>query len=188
MTLYTGTGDSGTTKLYTCPEGQRVSKTAPVFEALGMLDELNSLVGWCKVEARTSSARIGKRSMGDVLHEIQDCLFTIQAEVAGADKKMPKRMVTAAERAIAFIEAHIPPITSFVVPGGNELSARLDIARAVSRRVERCVLSVHESGERPVGVHTRVYMNRLSSLLYALARLANTAEGVTEVRPEYRST
>jgi cob(I)alamin adenosyltransferase len=186
MALYTGKGDKGTTKLFDTAKGVRVTKASPIFEALGMLDELNSVVGWCKVEARSQSMALGKKHISDMLHDVQDHLFTAQAEVAGTDKKVLMKAVRQVEKYIAQVEEAIPPITSFVVPGGNELSSRLDVARAVSRRVERRVITVVESGERKVSKSTLAYLNRLSSLLYALARFANHAGGVLETKPQYR--
>ena len=82
--LYTGKGDGGTTKLFDSPQGVRVSKSSPIFEALGMLDELNTLTGWCKVACGTVAFQ--GRLYESILREVQDHLFTIQAEVAGAAK------------------------------------------------------------------------------------------------------
>mgnify|MGYP001565828882 FL=1 len=78
-------------------------------------------------------------------------------------------------------------IKTFLVPGGTEFAARLDIARAVSRRAERRLVTLHESGERAVSDSSRAYANRLSSLFYALGRLANHRAGVGEVQPQYRA-
>ena len=187
MALYSGKGDGGTTKLFDCPPGVRVSKSSPIFEALGILDELNSTVGWCKAEARSQNVALGKKHISDMLHDVQDNLFSAQAELAGAPKKILPKEVKRVEKIIAAVEAVIPPITSFIVPGGNELSARLDIARTVARRCERRVVTVAEAGERKVSKGTLTYLNRLSSLLYALARFANHAGGVAETKPQYRS-
>ena len=81
----------------------------------------------------------------------------------------------------------MPPIKTFLVPGGTELSARLDIARAVARRAERRLVTLHESGERTVSESSRAYANRLSSLLYALTRLTNHRAGIVENPPQYRN-
>lgn len=186
MALFTGKGDGGTSKLFDSPQGQRVSKTSPIFECLGMLDELNTLVGWCKAEAREDFI-ILERKLKLVLHDVQDHLFTIQAEVAGAQKSVPLTSVEHLGQFINQIEALMPPIKTFLVPGATELSARLDIARAVSRRAERRLVTLHESGERLISESSRAYANRLSSLLYALTRFVNHQAGVEENPPQYKA-
>lgn len=185
MVFYTGKGDSGTTKLFDSPQGQRTSKTSLIFECLGMLDELNTLTGWCKVACPADFA-VHERKGIEVLRDVQDHLFTIQAEVAGAEKSVSLSSVEALGILITRIEKSLPEVKSFLIPGGTELSARLDITRAVSRRVERRLLSLHESGERSVSESSRAYANRLSSLFYALTRLANHSAGVAEEPPTYR--
>jgi cob(I)alamin adenosyltransferase len=186
MALYTGKGDKGTTKLFDSAKGERVSKTSDIFEALGTLDELTTVLGWCKVECG-KDLKIEGETCASLIHEVQNHIFTIQAEVAGAEQSIPEAHVKALEQKIALIESELPEIKSFFVPGGTELSSRFDIARAVSRRAERRVLVIHESEKRIVGEHTRVYLNRLSSLLYALVRLINHRTGVDEKPPEYQS-
>jgi cob(I)alamin adenosyltransferase len=185
MSLYTGRGDQGTTKLFDSKAGERVSKGDPMFEALGTLDELNSVIGWCKVLC-TSELVVAGRPARDMVHEVQDHLFTIQAELAGAPKTIHEWSVRDISIAIHFIQSKLPPITTFSVAGGTELSARFDIARTIARRAERRVVTVHESGVREIGEFTRAYMNRLSSFLFALARFANEEAGVAETAPNYR--
>lgn len=184
MALFTGKGDGGTTKLFDSEPGKRASKSSPIFECLGMLDELNTLVGWCKAGSPDDFTVIGQK-LRLVLHDVQDHLFTLQAEVAGAPKSIPHSSVEMLGVFIHKIEAEMPPITTFLVPGATELSARLDIARAVARRTERRLVSLHESGERAVTESSRAYANRLSSLLYALTRFVNHSFGVEEKPPSY---
>jgi cob(I)alamin adenosyltransferase len=184
MALFTGKGDGGSSKLFDSAPGQRVTKSSPVFETLGMLDELNTLVGWCKAAA-PEDFLVQERRLKIVLHDVQDHLFTLQAEVAGAPKSIPLTSVEHLGVFINAIEAEMPPITTFLVPGATELSARLDIARAVSRRAERRLVTLHESGERTVTESSRAYANRLSSLLYALTRLVNHRAGIEEKPPAY---
>ncbi len=185
MAFYTGKGDGGTSKLFDTLSGQRVSKTSPVFEALGMLDELNGITGWCKAECPNDFDVCGRQGK-TLLRDVQDHLFTLQAEVAGAPGKLiPLTSVERLGELIKEIENALPPVTSFLVPGATEFSARLDIARAVSRRVERRLVGLHESGERAVSTSSRAYANRLSSLFYALTRLANNRSGVEESPPAY---
>ena len=186
MALFTGKGDGGTTKLFDSGPGQRASKASPIFECLGMLDELNTLVGWCKA-ACPEDLVVQERRVKIILHDVQDHLFTLQAEVAGAPKSIPLSNVEALGILINRIEEEMPPIKTFLVPGGTELSARLDIARAVARRAERRLVTLHESGERVVGDSSRAYANRLSSLLYALVRLVNHRAGVAENPPAYKT-
>lgn len=211
MALFTGKGDQGTTKLFDTQSGVRVSKASPIFETLGMLDELNTLVGWCKVEAQgkrpafaeasagrrhakgksetqnsKSENMICGRSVVEILHEVQDHLFTIQAEVAGAPKSVPQSNVEALSDLINEIEKEMPPIKTFLVPGGTELSARFDVTRAVSRRAERRLVTIHESGDRIIAESSRAYMNRLSSLFYSLTRLTNHRAGIVEKPPMYK--
>lgn len=186
MAFFTGKGDGGSSKLFDSPKGIRVTKSAPIFECLGQLDELNSLVGWCKA-ACPDDFMVQQQKVKLILHDVQNFLFTIQAEVAGAPKSVPLSSVEQLGVLIKGIEDSLPPVTSFLVPGATELSARLDIARAVARRAERRLVTLQESGEREVSASSRAYANRLSSLLYALTRLANRDAGASEEAPAYKS-
>ena len=185
MALYTGKGDKGTTKLFDSEKGVRVSKTSDIFEALGTLDELNTVLGWCKVLCE-DSLEISDKKVREMILGVQDHIFTAQAEIAGAEQTIPEAHVKEIEKVIADIESGLPEIKTFFVPGGTELSARFDIARAVSRRAERRVLQIHESGDREVGEYTRVYLNRLSSLLYAFVRFVNHKSEIEERPPDYQ--
>jgi cob(I)alamin adenosyltransferase len=168
-----------------------MSKSSPLPEALGTLDELNSYLGLCRADMRgrstyTVPVRGKNRNMESIVHDVQQTLFIIQAEVAGAKKKVRKAKVTALEAVTDSIEKTIPPITSFSVAGGTYLSALFDVARTISRRAERRVVLVHEEGVQTISTHTLAYLNRLSSLLFALARYANHVDGVKEEAPTYR--
>ena len=185
MAFFTGKGDKGTTKLFDTPSGARVSKSSPVFECLGQLDEVNAIVGWCKV-ACPDDFVVENRKVKEILHEVQDHLFTIQAEAAGAPKSVPQTSVEVTSALVTSIEKMLPEVKSFLVPGGTELSARLDVARAISRRAERRLVVLHESGERAISESSRGYANRLSSLFYALTRFVNHRAGVVEQPPSYR--
>jgi cob(I)alamin adenosyltransferase len=180
--LYTGKGDNGTTKLFGCD--QRMSKSSAIAEALGSVDEINSLIGIVKMRGGTEAA-ITELSYHALLSDVQQDLFVVQAELAGADKRTEGERVTKLEEWINAIEKELPPITSFFVSGGTDLGALCDYARTVARRAERNVVAAIEEGianERPPML---AYLNRLSSLLYALARLANHRAGVTEEKPHY---
>ena len=179
--LYTGMGDDGKTKLFGCDQ-QRISKSSEIPEALGALDELNALLGVAKM--RASDERIA-----GALREAQEALFIIQAQTAGADKRLATDARALLETEIARIEAEIPPVSGFSIAGGTELSALLDYARAVARRAERRVVAARDildkSDLSKVSDETLAYLNRLSSLLFALARLANHHAGVAEESPRY---
>lgn len=176
--LYTGKGDGGTTQAFGCDQ-QRISKSSELPEALGALDELNAFLGLVKVHA------VGQKRIARVLRNVQETLFIIQAEVAGADKKIAERTVQEIEVLINAIEKEIPALKGFSIAGGTELSALLDVARTLARRAERRLVAVAEAGVRELPPLTKAYMNRLSSLLFALARLANHLAGVTEENPAY---
>lgn len=189
--LYTGKGDGGTTKTFDAAPGVRISKASELPEALGTLDELNSFVGLAKVVARRSDdpkIPLGKRTRltSSILADIQETLFIVQAEVAGAPKRVGKPKVQQAELIINTLEELMPPITTFTVAGGTELSATLDVARTIARRTERRVLAVMELGIRKVSPNTKAYLNRLSSLLFALARFANESAGIARQAPKYK--
>ncbi|HEV7121755.1 MAG TPA: cob(I)yrinic acid a,c-diamide adenosyltransferase [Candidatus Paceibacterota bacterium] len=188
--LYTGKGDGGTTKTFE-KDQPRISKASEMPEALGTLDELNSFLGLARNRAKQvqdSSVKIGKkgRAISQILRDVQETLFIVQAEVAGAPKKVGKAKVTEVEKIITAIELEIPPIVSFSISGGTEVSALLDVARTLARRAERRVVGVHELGLRALSPNTRAYLNRLSSLLFALARFANHASGIKEENPKYK--
>lgn len=184
MPLFTGKGDKGDTGLFGSKE--RVSKSSAIAEALGTLDECNSFLGLCKSAAREHAFVFEKQGIAEVVHDVQNHLFTAQAEVAGADKHIPEASTRALEDLINAIEKALPPIKSFLISGSTEMSAWFDVARTLARRAERRVVAVHEEGTRPVHEHTRAYLNRLSSLLYALARLANNQAGISEHPPTYK--
>lgn len=200
--LYTRKGDDGTTETFGCDQ-ERISKNSSVAEALGSLDEVNSFLGLCKVGGLTPARRLKggdggsdppvltirigkqKRSFTSIIHEIQQNLFIVQAELGGDLKTIRKTKIVQIEKIIDFIEKELPSIKTFFVSGGSELAALFDIARTLSRRAERRVVLVHEIGAAKVGIHTLAYLNRLSSVLYALARLVNYRKGVTEEVPTY---
>lgn len=184
--LYTRKGDGGTTKLFGCDQ-KRISKSSAVAEALGNLDEINSFLGFAKVRAGEQGLMV--KSLGEkverLVHEIQHTLFIVQAELAGAEKTVSEAKVKRLEQIIDNIEAEMPPIKSFFVSGGTELAATFDFARTIARRAERRVVQVVDQEDRKVGEHTRQYLNRLSSVLYAFARYANFSAGIKEEAPTY---
>ena len=176
--LFTGKGDNGTTRTFGTNQ-QRISKSSLLPEALGALDELNAFLGFVKMRS-TDEPRIFS-----AVRDIQETLFIVQAEVAGAEKKVGKDTVKKVEETINAIEKEIPPLKGFSIAGGTELSALLDVARTIARRTERRLVAVVETETRLLSAETMAYMNRLSSLLFALARLANHLKGVQEENPRY---
>jgi len=181
--LYTRKGDSGTTKTFGCD--QRISKSSITAEALGTLDECNSFLGVCKTNERAKDPLLEGYSFADMVEWIQQNLFIVQAHVAGADKTIVAEKITHMESAIDAIEKELPPIKTFFVSGGTTLAAQFDVARTLARRAERRVVGVSEERVTKVAPEILVFLNRLSSLLYALARLANHRSGITEQSPKY---
>ncbi len=175
--LYTRKGDSGTSGLFGTKD--RFPKNSPIYEALGTIDELNSLLGVCRAKAATQTLS----SLEKEIKKVQESLFIIQAELAGAEKTISQEHVDALEAATGILENLIENPHAFVIPGSTELSGFLDYARAVSRRAERTVVGANVL--RPVSPATSAYLNRLSSLLYAMARYAATYTGLPEPSPSY---
>ena len=181
--LYTGKGDRGTTKFFGCDQ-KRVSKSSAVAEALGDLDELNSFLGVVKVYKKALSFKVSGSSLSKILEEIQENLFIICAHVAGADKNIVEKKVKKMEELIAECEKELPEIKTFTIAGGTELSALLDFARALPRRAERRVVATNDE-MRTISPEILKYLNRLSSTLFALARLTNLRSGIKESAPSY---
>jgi cob(I)alamin adenosyltransferase len=184
--LYTRKGDGGTTKTFDSAPGVRISKSSAIAEALGSLDEINSFFGLCKVKVASAKLKVESQNVDAIIHEIQQTLFIIQAQLAGADKKVGAEKVVMLETTTDTIEKILPPIKTFFISGGGELAALFDIARTIARRAERRVVAVSEEGTRKVEPETLQYLNRLSSVLYALARLSNHLAGVVEEAPVYK--
>ena len=182
--LYTGKGDDGTTKTFGCD--QRISKSSGLAEALGSMDEINSFLGICKTKSAEKNLKFSDKEISGIVQNIKKTLFIIQAELAGSDKKVTEEKVIELETLINDIEKILPPIKTFFISGGTELAATFDVARTIARRAERRVVQVAEEGMRLIGPNTKKYMNCLSSILYALARLMNHLGGINEVPPSYK--
>ncbi len=189
--LYTRKGDTGETGIFGCD--QRFSKSSMVAEALGTLDEINSFLGVCKMKKESTETQLPSAgegspavdSVSETIEKIQQNLFIVQAEIAGAKKTIDESKVKEIEEIVDAVEKQLPPVKTFFVSGGSELAALIDFARTLARRAERRVVSVRDEGLVEVGPHTLAYINRLSSLLYALARLVNLKSGITEQSPTY---
>jgi len=183
--LYTRKGDAGTTKDFKSGPGQRKSKSSCQTEALGALDELGSFLGLAKVKAASADWHVNGKPPADIVFWAQNALFSVQAEVAGADKRVGQGKVTEMEGWIDWIEKEMPPITTFFISGGTELAAMFDVSRTLARKAERRVIAGSEAGEFAIDPATLAFLNRLSSLFYALARMTNHQNGIPETPPTY---
>jgi len=184
--LYTRKGDNGTTKTFACD--QTISKSSIVAEALGALDEANSFLGLARARTKEKVFEIKgeKIKFSDLILEIQQNLFIVQAEVAGATLSIDAEKVNRVEKIVDEIEKILSPIKTFFVSGATKDGAVLDISRTLVRRAERRVVDAIEEGKIKVSDETLAYLNRLSSLLYALARIASHLDGAEEIKPDYR--
>jgi cob(I)alamin adenosyltransferase len=182
MKLYTRTGDDGTTGLF---GGGRVSKDHPRIDAYGTVDELNACVGLAA--AACDAGRPFQRRLLELFAPIQSRLFDIGADLATPEgSKGAAKIVRIDGAFVAEIEAWIDevdggnePIRTFVMPGGSELAARLHVARTVCRRAERLMIRLDHA--EPVSVGAITWVNRLSDLLFAMARRANLDAGLPDV-------
>lgn len=186
--LYTGFGDKGTTTLYHCDQG-RISKSANIIEALGSLDELNAYLGVLKFYSEKENLSLlknkAKISYVNIIENIQQILFIIQANLAGGDTHVKKNDLNKIENIIEYISESIPPIKSFTLSGGSIVSSMFDFARTLARRSERRMIAVHDEGVKKLDSNTMAYLNRLSSLLFSLSRYTNYLLGIEEVHPHY---
>jgi cob(I)alamin adenosyltransferase len=160
--LYTGGGDRGMTSL---AGGTRVSKTHPRIEAYGTLDELNSYIGWLAAETEDSATL-------DILQHVQHRLFRIGAYLASdadrAESGITHDDIRRLEEAIDRIDSALPRMKGFVLPGGCTQAALAHVGRTVCRRAERLICKLSETAT--VDTTVSVYVNRLSDLLFAVAR------------------
>ncbi|MDR1408399.1 MAG: cob(I)yrinic acid a,c-diamide adenosyltransferase [Tannerella sp.] len=160
--LYTGGGDRGTTSLV---GGERVSKTHPRIEAYGTLDELNAFIGLLVAE-------VDDEYTCEVLQLIQHRLFTVGAYLAtgteNAESHITAEIVRSIEESIDCMDGSLPRMKGFVLPGGCPTAALAHVCRTVCRRAERLIYRLSEIS--PVDAHVLTFMNRLSDLLFAIAR------------------
>lgn len=177
MKIYTKTGDEGETSLF---DGTRVAKTHPRVEAYGEVDELNACLGAAR------AAGLDAELTGMVVR-LQRDLFALGARLADPRHKIADRVTKAVigdedvarlESWIDQLEAGLEPLRHFILAGGAPGGAALHVARTVSRRAERAVLRLGSDAVEPVA---RVYLNRLSDLLFVMARAANHRAGATDV-------
>lgn len=180
MKIYTKTGDTGQTSLIS---GRRVSKADSRIDSYGTVDELNSWIGLVRDQAVNISRR-------DLLKEIQDRLFTVGATLATdpdrSEKPRSKAIpdivatdITLLEQAMDAMDADLPELRAFVLPGGHESVSYAHLARTVCRRAERLVIALNS--ESPVDPLVIQYLNRLSDYLFVLSRKMTQELGSEEV-------
>lgn len=175
MKIYTRTGDKGFTSLFT---GERIKKNDPFIEALGAVDECNSTIGAALAFLPKEEAL---QEIKQQLEIVQHALFDLGAALAtprkkASDEKMQKTRfdnegTEQLEKWIDAMDAKLPPLHNFILPGGHPTGAFLHLSRSLARRAERAVISIHEQGD--VSNPVLVYLNRLSDYLFVLSRFVN---------------
>ncbi|MDE0554776.1 MAG: cob(I)yrinic acid a,c-diamide adenosyltransferase [Candidatus Poribacteria bacterium] len=175
MKIYTKFGDSGETALY---GGTRLGKDALQFEAIGTVDELNAYIGYAQT-------LIGDPDLSELLSRVQNHLFAVGADLAtpathskASEMRISGDFTTEMEAAIDKLSEELPPLRNFILPGGCAAGAILHITRVVCRRSERCVVRL--ARETEVNREILRSLNRLSDLLFVLARTVNFRAGTSE--------
>ena len=170
--IYTRTGDSGTTGL---GDGSRVEKDSVRIEAIGCVDELNSLIGLLIAQGVPTAA-------AECLTRIQHRLFDLGGELAMPGQQLlAGNAAQALERELDQFNEDLPPLKEFILPGGSLAAASCHLARSVCRRAERRLLHLSRQDGEEVGPGALKYLNRLSDLLFVLARVLARADGGKEV-------
>ncbi len=175
--IYTKTGDDGTTGLL---GSHRILKDDIRIEAYGTIDELNAVLGLARAQRLDDGSET-------VVGALQDELFAVGAALADPNPEGPFHSVITDEHSkrleemIDALEAELPPLTQFILPGGSPGSARLHLARTVCRRAERLVVKLSHQPDEHVPGALLIYLNRMSDFLFVLARVANQRAGVSDV-------
>jgi len=177
MDIYTGRGDAGETDLR---DLSRVSKASARIEAYGTVDEVNALVGRVRPT--------GEDDVDERLHEVQNHLHVLQADLANPDPDEDDPVVRPEhhETLEAWMDEYdeeLEPLDRFILPGGTEAGAELHHARTVCRRAERRTVAL--AAEEPINETALAYLNRLSDALFVFARVVNARAGVPEESPTY---
>jgi cob(I)alamin adenosyltransferase len=175
--IYTKTGDAGETSLF---DNTRVSKADPRVDAYGEVDELNACLGAARAAGPGDE-------LAEALEAIQQDLFALGSRLADPSARVAVRVTKAAitpeavarlEQLIDRLEEEVPPLRKFILPGGSLAGAMLHVGRTVCRRAERCVIALGAGAVDPILI---VYLNRLSDLLFVMARAVNHRAGMPEV-------
>ena len=169
MKIYTRTGDTGETGLY---GGERVPKSSLRVEAYGNVDEASTFLGLAR-------ASIMDRDLDRILEQLQSVLFELGADLATPhNARQREKLAPITEDDVTWVEGVIDPLTSFVLPGGDPAAAALHVARSVTRRAERSAVALMDA--ETINPDTVKFLNRMSDLLFSLARVVNTRTGVSE--------
>jgi cob(I)alamin adenosyltransferase len=169
--IYTKKGDDGTTQTFT---GNKVSKNSSIMHAQGVIDELNAVIGLALTYSKHDYIE-------EILNQVQSDLFVIGSEITLSENgeenkiKIADVRINYLEEAIDKMEEKLPKLKHFILPGGSKISASLHLARTVCRRAERDIVGFIE--ETNLKTLSLKYLNRLSDLLFVLARYANLCEG-----------
>lgn len=176
--IYTRTGDKGSTRLAT---GEEVRKHDLRVEAYGAVDEANACVGLCRLHSADDAV------LDPMLGRIQNELFDLGADLATPERpgkrlgfealRIIAPQVERLEREIDTLNADLGDLTSFILPAGTYLATHLHLARTVCRRAERIAVRLQDEPDEPVNPEAIRYLNRLSDLLFVMARHANRADG-----------
>jgi cob(I)alamin adenosyltransferase len=168
--IVTRTGDAGTTGL---GDGSRIAKDSPRIEAIGAVDELNSTIGVILAEALPQPVRV-------LLTDIQHDLFDLGGELSiPGHAAITAAHIERLEAAVEHNNEDLPPLKEFILPGGTRPAALAHVARTVCRRAERSIVAL--AGADTVSASSRIYLNRLSDLLFVLARVLNRAGNAPDV-------
>lgn len=162
--IYTKTGDSGKTGLCS---GERISKADLRIECIGLIDEVNSIMGLAKAFSK-------EEKLTKDLEVIQQYLFNTGADIAGSKLTITPELVRILENRIDNYETNLEPLREFILPGGNKSSALLHHARTTCRRTERNLIRLNQ--KEKVNPSVLIFINRLSDLLFVMARSSNTEE------------
>ncbi len=167
--IYTRTGDAGETGT---ADGSRLSKDDSLIHAQGDIDELNSFIGML-------ASKLDDSKLVELLNRIQHDLFDIGAELSVSQQYITADNVGLLEQQLDHFNADLPPLKEFILPGGGEAASLCHVARAVCRRAERSLVRLHQ--EKETGTELLAYINRLSDLLFVLARVITRSAGEQEV-------
>ena len=175
MKIYTKFGDTGETALY---GGTRITKDALQIEAIGTIDELNAYIGY-------ANSMIEESDISDVLESVQNHLFSLGADLAtpqshpkSSEIRITGDFTLEMENIIDTLSEELPSLTNFILPGGSNVGGLLHLARTVCRRSERCVVRL--SKEIDINPEIIICLNRLSDLLFVVARVVNKRANTSE--------
>jgi cob(I)alamin adenosyltransferase len=179
--IYTRTGDAGETGLF---DGTRVLKSDPRVATYGEVDELNGWLGLAR------SMLVHQAELAEMLIQIQRDLFAVGARLADPSHRIASRVskaeigpsdIVRLEGWIDMLESMLPPLRRFLLAGGGNAGATLHLARTVCRRAERAIVALRAADESAVDAAILVYVNRLSDLLFVMARVANLRDDMPEI-------